>query len=426
MLPRRERRRNRGITPPPQSLPIRVLQFITSWEGIIGLSVFIVIVVLVQGILRLSLPFDLGKRPPIPDAWGYINVPRNQPMQIVMVTDASKGTTSEPTATLRGVKLALKDRDTVHDVSIELQVVQDTCDADAARAKATEIAANRQVVGVITEACLTSALAAKEVYEDVKLPYFNVSVSAPELTQPITLVTFRMQGNAKRQGLLGALFARQTLKASRVLLLHDGASGIQSIVEDFRGQFRAQAGQVADLRAIDPSGQGWDVLQKDSITLEPDLVYFAGSGKTAAALVAALKKGGYSGQFMVTDAAETAPEFLNAGDPVEGVYVTSVQTPRTEGYPFWKETYEKAVGPVQPYAPEAFDATKILVQAVDAAAKAKADGSLEVGRGLLAGSVRSQPYQGITGRADFDGNGDRASALVQVYKMENGGLKIVG
>jgi len=408
---------------PPQSFPVRVLQFITSWEGIIGLSVFIVLVVLVQGVLRLSLPFDLGKQPPVPDAWGYINVPRSQPMQIVLVTDGSRGAAGEPTATQRGVGQALKEREKVHDVSIELQVVQDTCDADAARAKATEIAANRQVIGVITEACLTSSLAAKGVYEEAKLPYFNLSASAPELTQPVTLVTFRMQGNAKRQGLRGALFARQTMKASRVLLLHDGSPGMQSIVEDFRTQFRAQAGQVADLRAIDPSGQGWDVLQKDVTTLEADLVYFAGSGKTAAALVAALKKGGYGGQFMVTDAAETAPEFLNAGDAVEGVYITSVQTPRTEGYPFWKETFEKDFGPVQPYAPEAFDATMILVQAVDVAAKAKGDGSLEMGRGLLAGAVRSQPYQGITGRADFDGNGDRASALAQVYKMENAGLQ---
>jgi len=105
---------------------------------------------------------------------------------------------------------------------------------------------------------------------------------------------------------------------------------------------------------------------------------------------------------------------------VEGTYVSTQQVPRSASYAFWKEKYEKEYGPVGPLAPEAYDAALILLQALDPAATLEKNGTLKIGRLRLADMVRSLPYEGVSGKANFDGNGDRASILAQVMKVENG------
>ena len=420
MTTRRERRRRRQLEAQESSLGVRAIKYATSWEAIIGLSILVVLAVFVQGVFHLSLPFDLGKSPPLPDPWGYVNVPRGSPLKLAYIEDASQNTSPDTPGAKQAIELALNEHGKVHNISVELQVVADTCDEQAATDQAQALAQDPQVVGVISGACEASTLAAKDVFEEVKLPYLSLSNTDPALTEPGTLVTFRLLWNVKAQGRQAALYARQTLKTNRALLLHDGSSRAVAVLNEFRDNFRPQGGQVVDLRAIDPQGTGWDNVTKESKNLEADMVYFSGNGKTAGALAAFLHSDGYVGKFMATDAAFTDPEYLNTGQAVEGTYVSMQQVPRSASYAFWKEGYEKEYGPVGPLAPEAYDATLILLRTLDSIATLEKDGTLKIGRLQLAGTIRSLPYEGVSGKASFDANGDRGSILAQVMKVENG------
>lgn len=419
MTIRRARRRRRQPVIEP-SLALRILQFVTSWEGIIAFSVLIVLVVLVQGILRLPLPFDLGKPPPVPDAWGTINVPRGLPMKLVYIGDVSGGANLEAPGAKQSLELAIKERGAFQGTKVELQVVEDPCDPGQAAEKARELAQDPQVVGVITQACSASTLAARAVYEEAKLPYLSLTTTAPQLTLPGTLVTFRLLWNEKTQGRNAALYARQDLQAARALLLHDGSFDAEAVTGEFRAQFRAAAGQIVDHLSLNAEGKEWSNVLKELISLDADLVYFSGRGKTARAFLAFIRQGGYGGHFMVTDVAARDPEYLQDSSLTDGTYATLVQTQRTERYAFWKETYEKEYGLVGPLSAESYDAASILLQALEAAVKPKGDGTLETGRQRLVGVIRSLPYDGVTGKAAFDSNGDRAAVLVQILKMENG------
>ena len=425
MTTRRERRRQRRLGARESRLWVKALQYATGWEAIIGLSILVVIFVLVQGILRLSLPFGLGEPAPPPDPWGYVNVPRGSPIKLAYIEDASHSTSPETPGAKQAIDLALNEHGKVHNTPVELHVVKDTCDGQAASDQARALAQDPQVVGVISGACQASTLAAKEIWEEVKLPYFSLSSTDPALTTPGTLVTFRLLWNAKAQGRRAALYARQELKANRALLLHDGSPDAVEVLNEFRGNFRPQGGQIVDLRALDPEGKGWDNVTKETKSLEADLVYFSGSGKTAGALAAFLRGNGYEGKFMATDAAFTDPEYLKAGQAVEGTYVSTQQVPRSAGYAFWKETYEKEYGQVGLLAPEAYDAAMILLQTLDSAATLEKNGTLKIGRLRLAGQIRSLPYEGVSGKASFDANGDRGSILAQVMKVENGQFQVV-
>ena len=83
---RRRRRSTQGIR-----LQERLRQFVTGWSGLVTLSVLLVVVVLVQGILRLPLPFGVGERQETPDPWGYVTVPRGELPKVVFVADVSGG-----------------------------------------------------------------------------------------------------------------------------------------------------------------------------------------------------------------------------------------------------------------------------------------------------------------------------------------------
>ena len=127
---------------------------------------------------------------------------------------------------------------------------------------------------------------------------------------------------------------------------------------------------------------------------------------------------------MGNDVAFTDLEYHKAGQAVEGTYVSTLQVPRSASYAFWKEKYEKEYGPVGPLAPEAYDAAMILLQALDPAATLEKNGTLKIGRLQLEGTIRSLPYEGVSGKASFDANGDRGSILAQVMKVETGQFQL--
>ncbi|MBI2887944.1 MAG: branched-chain amino acid ABC transporter substrate-binding protein [Chloroflexi bacterium] len=419
MTLRRAARRRRQVVE-TASLPARLLHFVTSWEGIIGLSVVLVLVTLAQGVLRLRLPFDLGQPPPPPDAWGYINVPRSTSIKLAYIGDVSGMGRLEDAGSRQGVELALKERAEIKGFKTELVSVEDTCDAEKAREKAQELAQDPQVVGVVSQACPASTVAQQQVLGEAKLPFLSLSNTSAALTAVNSPVTFRLLWNEKSQGRDAALYARQTVQAKRALLLHDGSPGADEILEEFRGQFRAQAGQIADRRPVDPAGSDWGAVLKEVQSLDVDLVYYAGGGKTAKGVLAFLRRSGYAGSFMVADGAYYEPEYQALGPDLEKTYATTLQGQRSARFAFWRESYEKEYGAVGRFSPEGYDAAMLLLEALDAAAKAKGDGSLEVGRSLLLGTMRSLPYEGITGRTAFDANGDRANMLINVWKYEDG------
>ena len=421
---RRARRRRRQIEE-SRSLLIRVLQFVTSWEGILSFGVFIVAAVLLQGILRLPMPFDWGKPPPIPDTWGYINVPRGQPLKLAYIGDVSGGASLDAPGAKQAVEMALAESGVVKNTKVELSTIEDSCDPQKATEKAQELVSDLQVVGVISQACTASTLAMKSVLEEARLPLMSLSTHLPALTRSGTLVTFNMAGNVKSQGNKAALYARQDLQVSRALLLQDGSPGAEETLNEFRSQFRPQGGQIVDSLVLNSHPAEWGVVLKEIISLEADFVYVVGKGSVVQGILSFLRQGGYTGNFMVADDAYSDPAYQQAGAILEQTYATTFQVPRAARYAFWKDGYEKDYGVVGPLSPEAYDAATLLLNALNVAAKSKGDGTVEVGRGLLVGLIRSLPYDGLTGPPSFDSNGDRANILVQVMKVEDGQFKQV-
>jgi branched-chain amino acid transport system substrate-binding protein len=105
-----------------------------------------------------------------------------------------------------------------------------------------------------------------------------------------------------------------------------------------------------------------------------------------------------------------------AGKAVVGMYYTSVAGPVTV-YPKAKEfadEYKKKFGKSpEPFAAQAYDATAILLKAIEAAAK----GGKTPTRDAVTAAIRDVKYSGITGTVEFDEKGDPKKALYFVLQV---------
>ncbi len=419
-LKRGERRRR----PRTETIEIgaRALQFVTGWEGIISLGVLVVLAVLAQGILKLPMPFGIGEKQPLPDAWGYLAVPRGTTPKIVFVGDVSNGAKMEASGAKQGVEIAVKEFGKILNATVELQVVEDACKGEEAATKARELAGDPRVIGVVSQACDASVEAARLVYEEKHLSYLAIADTKPEITTQGAMVTFRMRANERVQGRNAALFMRQNVSTQRALLLHDGNPSAQAIADAFRTQYRAMRGEVRDLRQVSLT-ENFDALYQDIKTLDVDLIFFMGGGRTAAEALKALLQRGYDGKFLVSDSAYADASFNTVGRDLEGSYATVLQPARGDRFASWKEAYEKDYGPVGPLSPEGYDAAAVLLQAAALVAKVESDGATKLGRQGMVGNIRSVPYRGVTGVMAFDGNGDRGTLVATVMKFEDGQFK---
>jgi branched-chain amino acid transport system substrate-binding protein len=105
-----------------------------------------------------------------------------------------------------------------------------------------------------------------------------------------------------------------------------------------------------------------------------------------------------------------------AGKAVVGMNYTSVAGPVTV-YPEAKrfaDEYRKKFGKnPEPFAAQAYDATAILLKAIEAAAK---EGKLP-SREAVSAAIRDVRHEGLTGTVEFDAKGDPKKALYFVLRV---------
>jgi branched-chain amino acid transport system substrate-binding protein len=94
-----------------------------------------------------------------------------------------------------------------------------------------------------------------------------------------------------------------------------------------------------------------------------------------------------------------------------------------ELYNDFLELYESNYGtePTAPFHAHAFDATMMILDAVEASAQEGSDGTLLIGRQAMRDALyATEGFDGITGSLTCDEYGDCANAVIAVSLVENG------
>jgi branched-chain amino acid transport system substrate-binding protein len=343
---------------------------------------------------------------------------------VIAGPNAPLGTDSQ-----RGIEIAIEFRGQVLGHDVALQPEDDGCSAEGGQTAGQKIVSNPQVVAVIATSCSGAAVPMSTIVANAGFLMVSPSNTAPSLTDPDQREAgyFRTAHNDNYQGAGMAQFVYEELGLRRVAAIHDGDPYTEGLARVFSESFEALGGTVVAFEAEAPDATNVEPLLTTVAANEPELIYYPvfiplGSliTKTARELE------GLENTILSAADGIQSPDFFDASGPAaEGMYASGPDL-RFSGT-FYSEEFVPAyearygTGPSAPFHAHAFDATNIILNAVEAVAQVGEDGTLLIGRQALRDAVAATSgHQGITGTITCDANGDCADPKIAVSVGQGG------
>jgi branched-chain amino acid transport system substrate-binding protein len=363
------------------------------------------------------------------DAIGCVDVVPGDPIHIAWALTVSGATATLGEDSKGAVEIAVDDRGgELLGHPIELTGEDTLCNAEGGQAAGTKIAADPTVVGVIGTNCSSEARAAMPLISQAGMVMISPSNTNPDLTNPTHpdhwAGYFRTAHNDLFQGRVAAEFAFNQLGVKAAATIHDGSPYAQSLQAVFSDVFAELGGTITAQEAVNVGDTDMKPVLTTIATGAPELIYFpifepegdliAQQAKQVAGLEETTLMGA-DGLF-----ADTLPEAT--GDAAVGMYLSGpyvdIQNP---AYGEFLDKWEAKYGGVPPsgFHAHAYDATNILLNAIEAVAVVDGDGTVHIGRQALRDAIyNTRDFAGLTGNLACDVNGDCATGeALGVFKL---------
>jgi branched-chain amino acid transport system substrate-binding protein len=348
------------------------------------------------------------------DEWGTIVIPPDKPIKIGLGSMLTGSYASMGIDIKNGAEMAILEKGSVLGHKLVLQAEDDGCDGPPSVAIAQKLCNDPLVVGLVGYMCSPGSKPASDVHNKYKVVMISPSSTALELTARGIPVFFRTCWNDKIQARRAAEFAIHN-KWGRVVVIHDKTDYGQSLGEDFGKNIEKMGGKVVAIEGITRGDKDFSPVLTKIKPLKPQLIYFGGMSAEGVLIARQMKRVGLrKTRFMSDDGCFTEKDFIQGGGKAtNGCYITYTQQPDAA----WVKKFEAKYGPRQTFSPQAYDAAKILMAALEKVAKKQGDGSLIIGKKSLRDAVAATNHMGITGKIAFDSNGDRTGSVVVIYQV---------
>ena len=367
-----------------------------------------------------------------PGPFGVVTVARGEAVAIRSLLAMSVAPSLGVTAR-RGVELAVGDAPSVRGREVHLgDAVDSMCSPEGGRDGATHIVADPRIVGVIGTSCSAAAVAASPVISRAGYVMIAPSTTSPLLTSDLAGNPnpdyhpgyFRVAHNDLYQARAVADFAHNQLGLRRVVTLHDGDPYTTALVDAFRREFELLGGQVPVATGIEKGQTDMTPVLAEFAAAAPDGLFFPlfpSEGSPFAAQARVFD--GLGGVTMISGSALLVSDFL-AQPHSEGIYfagpesdyrgnVNGVTGRSAEAVIAAYET-EYGERPATPYWARAYDATTVLLDAVNAVA-VEEGGRLYIDRAALRARIGSTAVAGLTGTISCDDFGDCGTGRQNIY-----------
>ncbi|WP_376790948.1 branched-chain amino acid ABC transporter substrate-binding protein [Thermoflexus sp.] len=304
---------------------------------------------------------------------------------------------------------------------VELVPFDDQAKPDVGVANAKQIVNDPDILAVVGHLNSGVAIPSSETYKDFDLVMVSPANTNPCITDRGYLVVNRVCGRDDVQGAVGAEFAFNELKVKTAFVIHDKTTYGQGVAEFFRKHFEELGGKVLGFEGTEEKAN-FDPLITAIQAVNPEVIYFGGIYDQAGVFFKQAREKGINAIFLGPDGMDSSELAKIAGDALVmggGMYYTSVAAPPTvyEGAKKFIEDYKAKFGKdPEPFSAQAYDATAIVLKAIEAAIK-EAGGNKPT-RKAVAEKVRAtKDFQGITGVITFDERGDPVKAKYFVLKV---------
>lgn len=320
-------------------------------------------------------------------------------------------------ANKRGIDLATEEINASPEWSgtrhLNIQFSDDSGTGSRASMVAQSFVDSLQIVAVVGHVTSGAMVAAAHVY-DGKLAAIATTATTPALTG-ISKWAFRVSPSDSANGMTIAQFVGKAGR-KRAAVLYENNSYGRGLADNFR---KSYTGQIV---SIDPIAEGDDQSFEAFVSYykreKPDVIFVAGTDASGIAFLKEARRQQLDAMLVGGDGWQTvAPNAL-----AEGAYVGapfSAQDPRPEVQTFVNAFKKKYNSVPDGNAALAYDATKLLAQAVD-----KVGPDRTKIRDYLAGLTDATAYHGVTGTIRFRPDGDPIGKSIIMARVHQSALQV--
>jgi len=366
-------------------------------------------------------------------AGNIVKLKKGEPVHLAYWFVISGPNTSLGIDTKRGCEIAIDDfGGSVKGHPIKLSGQDEGCGPEGGQSAASKIASDPSVIAAIGSNCSSAAKPGVPILWKMGIPTVSPSNTAPFLTDPASGSEYagylRTCHNDKVQGAIAAEFAYNVLKVKRAATIHDGSVYAEQLQQVFAQTFSKLGGKITSQEAVSPNDTDMRPVLTKIATGKPEFLYYpcfiaeAGHITRQAKEVSGLK----NVKLMSADGS-FSPDFLKAaGKAAIGMFHSSPDfSALGDSYKDFLKKFKAKYGgdPEAPFHAHAYDATTMILKAIEKVAKEDGD-ILIIDRAELNKALHAtEGYKGLTGTITCDRYGDCADPKIAIYKTEKKDLK---
>jgi len=318
-----------------------------------------------------------------------------------------------------GIVLALEDVNAKNPViggkpvKFELLAEDDEADPKVAPGIAQRFV-DEKVAGVIGHFNSGTSIPASKVYAEAGIPQIAMATS-PTYTAQGFKTTFRAMTSDTQQGSVMGSFVVKKLGMKKVAIIDDRTAYGQGLADQFERAAKQAGGNIVGREYTTDHATDFASILTNLKAKQPDVIFYGGADTQSGPLAIQLKRLGVKAQLVSGEMTRTDNFLKLAGDASNGVIASLAGLPaeKTPGAAALIARVKARFGAADFYAPYSYDATMVMVKAMQAANSTEPAKYLP----LLA----KTQYAGVTSpRIAYDANGDLRNGDITVYKADKG------
>lgn len=317
-----------------------------------------------------------------------------------------------------GAKLAIEEANakgiTIDGKKVKFELLAEDDAADGKQA--TQVAQklmDAKVVGVVGHLNSGTSIPASAIYNTAGVAQISPSATNPKLTNQGFKGVFRMVANDVAQG---TAIGNYSVKLGKKIAIIDDktAYGVGLADETEKAVKAAGAAVVIREALANEKEQDFKGVLTKVKAKNPDVIMFGGMDAQAGPMLKQIKALGIKAKFISGDGAQSAELIKLGGDAAEGSFATTAGLPKEkmpQGPAFYDKFKAKFNADVQVYAPFTYDATNVLIAAIQKVGTDPAK---------IIDAIKATSMDGVTGKIAFDDKGDIKDGAVTVFQVKGG------
>ena len=367
-----------------------------------------------------------GSTPPA-DPLGVVTIPPNEPIHIAFWGVLSGADASLGQDSLTGAQLAVEGKGKLLDHNIQLTQEDGLCTPEGGATAAQKMAADKTIVALVGSSCSDETVGGIKALTDAGLTTISPSNTRPALTFPDRDATYagyaRTAHSDAFQGKAVAEFVFNELKLTKAGTIHDGSAYAEALQAVFAEEFKKLGGTVLIQEAVSKGQTDMKPVLTRVAASAPEVIYYPIFIAEGGSITAQAKEvPGLENTVLIgSDGMFSLDTVKAAGPAAEGMYLSSPNFSAFQaGYADFLTKYKAKVGkdPIGPFHAHAFDATNIIIAAIEKVAVKAADGTVHIPRKALRDAIfATKDFKGVTGVLSCSATGDCGAPLIAVYQV---------